>query len=122
MRSWMEAEEVCGDGMAQNGDAGLELAQIGKYANLKHGSKAGHVLLITRAHVPDLKLGVGRFVVQLARGRPAVCSGGRENCVEMYSQLDYALAAREQGSTEILEIWIKSSEPLSSCSWNVSTV
>lgn len=68
MLSRVEAKE--GDGMAQNGDAGLGLMQIGRYyADANMGRRFGHELLIKylRARVPDLRAGCGA-----AHGRPAV--------------------------------------------------
>ena len=90
------------------------------------GRRFGHVLLITRAHVPDLKLGVGGFVeswfswlvgARLYAPVSRIVLRCTPSC-----QLDYALAVRGQESTETLEIWIKSSEPSSSRSWKLSTV
>jgi hypothetical protein len=52
-----------GDGMAQNGDAGIELTQIGRYADANTGRRLGHEPLFKyqRARVPDLRGGLGRF-------------------------------------------------------------
>jgi hypothetical protein len=47
----------------QNGGAGLELTQIGRYADVNTGRRFGRELLIKyqRARVPELSAGVGRF-------------------------------------------------------------
>jgi hypothetical protein len=83
--------------MAQSGDAGLELAQIGRYA----GVNTGRRLLIKYQNSERVYLRGGSSRVQLARA-----PGCMLRLRELGSQLDSALAVPgHQGSAEILETW-----------------